>query len=156
MQRKSYEQWSIQENNLLEDELERYKTMNVAFIAVSRQTGRSVASIQRHYYYKKNKVQVANTKKSWTEEEDQRVIRQVRAFPQNLHKCFLIVSEELDRTPGAVATRWYHILSKRPELRLFITASENNVSVNRKNCTGIESNSSVWRRIVKAINTLFK
>ena len=36
---------------------------------------------------------VLNTQRAqarkWTPEEDARLLRQVRAFPQNLHKCFL-------------------------------------------------------------------
>ena len=37
----------------------------------------------------------------WTREEDDRLLRHVRVFPQNLSRCFHIVAEETGRIPGA-------------------------------------------------------
>jgi hypothetical protein len=92
--------------------------------------------------------------RKWTPEEDARLLRQVRAFPQNLHKCFLIVSEEIGRTDTAVSAHWYQSLSKKPEALCFFTASEKHVSRNRKNGAGVESNSNIWRRLVAAIRNI--
>lgn len=89
--------------------------------------------------------------KRWSVQEEQRLVRQVRAFPQNLHKCFIIVSEEIGRTEGAVANHWYSTLSKRPEALCFFTASPKHVSKNRKNGMGEESNASIWRKLLRVI-----
>ena len=52
------------------------------------------------------------TNKKWTVEEEDRLLQQVRTFPQNLTQCFLIVSESIGRTPQAVANHWYTVVSK--------------------------------------------
>ena len=95
-----------------------------------------------------------NHRKKWTPNEEQRLLRQVRAFPQNLHKCFVIVSEEIGRTEGAVANHWYSSLSKKPESLCFFTASPKHVSKNRKNGMGEESNRSIWRRLLNIIKNI--
>ena len=92
--------------------------------------------------------------KRWTASEEARLINQVRVFPQNLHKCFLIVSEETGRTPGAVANHWYTVASKKPENMCFFTASEKHVSKNRKNGMGVISTRSIWKKLIAAIKNL--
>jgi hypothetical protein len=104
-----------------------------------------------------NRNQVANVRREcrkWTPEEDARLLRQVRSFPQNLSKCFLIVSEELGRTQLAVANHWYTQLSKKPESLCFFTASPKHVSKNRKNGMGVESNGNIWRRLMAVIRSI--
>lgn len=90
----------------------------------------------------------------WTMEEDARLLRQVRAFPQNLHKCFVIVSEEIGRTDKAVAAHWYSVLSKKPESLCFFTASPKHVSRNRKNGMGVESSAGIWRRLMNVLRNI--
>lgn len=92
--------------------------------------------------------------KRWTKEEDDRLSRHVRAFPQNLKKCFIIVAEETGRTPGAVANHWYTKVSKDPQNVCFFTASQVHVSKNRKNGMGTESNMSIWRRLLSIIRNI--
>jgi hypothetical protein len=92
--------------------------------------------------------------KRWTTAEDERLARQVKAFPQNLHKCFLMVAEELGRTESAVAGRWYQHVSKNPANVCFFTASPRHVSKNRKNGEGVETNNSIWRRLINIIRGL--
>ena len=92
--------------------------------------------------------------KRWTTAEDERLARQVKAFPQNLHKCFLMVAEELGRTESAVAGRWYQHVSKNPANVCFFTASPRHVSKNRKNGEGVETNNSIWRRLMNIIRGL--
>ena len=92
--------------------------------------------------------------KKWTQQEDERLLRQVRTFPQNLTKCFLIVSEEINRTPSAVANHWYTVLSKKPDSLSFFTASPVHVSKNRKNGMGVETNTSIWQRLLRIIRNL--
>ena len=92
--------------------------------------------------------------RKWTEEEDKRLLRQVRAFPQNLTRCFMIVAEELDRTPGSVANHWYTVVSKDPKNMCFFTASPKHVSKNRKNGMGEESNLSIWKRFMRILKSI--
>lgn len=97
---------------------------------------------------------MSRSNKKWTEEEDARLLQQVRAFPQNLNKCFLIVSQVIDRTPGAVANHWYTVVSKRPDVVCFFTASPKHVSRNRKNGEGVESTRTIWQRLLAIIRNI--
>ena len=101
-----------------------------------------------------NGVQEIRANKKWTRAEDLRLLRQVQAFPQNLHKCFIIVAEELGRTESGVAGRWYQYVSKNPANTCFFTASPKHVSKNRKNGMGEASNGSIWRRLMAIIRNL--
>ena len=89
--------------------------------------------------------------KRWTPEEDRRLLQQIRVFPQNLSKCFIIVGEVLDRTPTACAARWYTKLSKDPSNAIFLTVSEKHKVVNRKNGEGETSSRSVFQRILRIL-----
>lgn len=97
---------------------------------------------------------MARNQRRWTAEEDEILLRQVRAFPQNLHKCFMIVSDHLGRTEGAVANRWYGTVSKKAENMCFFTASPHHVSANRKNGMGVRSTARIWQRLMNAIRGL--
>lgn len=97
----------------------------------------------------------------WTLEEDQVLLRYIKANPTNLHKCFMLVSEYLTdagtpRTPAGVQAHWYTVLSKsnNADALCFFTASAKHVSKNRKNGTGVESNSGIWRRLVSVLRSL--
>lgn len=90
----------------------------------------------------------------WTGREEDRLLRQVRNYPQNLNWCFTMVADEIGRTPGACANHWYTVLSKREENLCFFTASSKHVSKNRKNGMGTESNSSIWHRLINIIRNL--
>lgn len=92
--------------------------------------------------------------KRWTRSEDLRLARQVQAFPQNLHKCFLMVAEELGRTESGVAGRWYQHVSRDPQNLCFFTASPKHVSKNRKNGMGEEINNSIWRKLVSFLKSI--
>lgn len=94
------------------------------------------------------------TNRKWTAEENQQLLRQVRAFPQNLTRCFLIVSEQTGRTPQAVANHWYTVVSKQRDSTCFFTASPHHVSRNRKNGMGNQSNASIWQRLMNVIRNL--
>ena len=94
------------------------------------------------------------TIRKWTSEEDQKLLRYVKARPQNLHYCFAMVADEIGRTEGAVANHWYTVVSKRPESLCFFTASPHHVSKNRKNGMGVSSNGNIWRRLMAVIRNL--
>lgn len=93
--------------------------------------------------------------KKWTKEEDDRLLRQVKAFPHNLHKCFIVVAEEIGRTPTAVSAHWYSVLSKNPDVLAFFTASSKHVARNRKNGMGEEIDNSIWRKFVRILKSIF-
>lgn len=92
----------------------------------------------------------------WTKEEDNRLLRQITAFPQNLSKCFIIVAEETGRTKSAVSAHWYQSLSKQPDVMCFFTASQKHIPRNRKNGVGSPSNLGVWRRLLRVIQNIIK
>lgn len=94
---------------------------------------------------------MAKQLKRWSVEEDKLLIRQVSAFPQNLNKCFIVVSEVTGRSVGAVSNHWYTKVSKDPSILCFFTASEKHISKNRKNGMGERSNSSIWKRLLRII-----
>lgn len=87
----------------------------------------------------------------WTHTEDTRLLRQVKAYPQNLHKCFMIVAEEIGRSENAVANRWYGKVSKNPEAKAFFIASPHHVSMNRKNGEGERSTVRIWNRLLRVL-----
>lgn len=97
--------------------------------------------------------------RKWSQEEDDVLLRYVRNYPHNLHKAFLLVSEQLTdggspRTATGVEAHWYTVLSKKPESLVFFTASAKHVSKNRKNGIGVESSNSIWRRLFNVIRNL--
>jgi hypothetical protein len=103
----------------------------------------------------KNSKKKSTTKfRRWTEAEDKKVFKQVSTFPQNLAKCFILVSEDLGRTPGSVAYRWYIHISKDPRYLGFFTASSKHLSRNRKNGFGVPIKETVWQKFLKLINKL--
>ena len=84
----------------------------------------------------------------WTAEEDAVLLRHVKARPQNLHYCFMMVAEQIERTEGAVSARWYTKVSKDPANMCFFTASPHHMSRNRKNGEGEATNGSFWRSLM--------
>lgn len=95
---------------------------------------------------------MTRTHKKWSPEEDSRLVRQVRAFPQNLNKCFMIVGEELGRSTTAVANRWYGTVSKDPKNAAMALITPVSKSFNRKNSKGVPCTRSLFRRILKLLN----
>lgn len=94
------------------------------------------------------------TIRKWTIEEDELLLRHVRAFPQNLSKCFLMVSESIGRSQTAVSAHWYSSVSKRPDVLCFFTASPKHVSRNRKNGEGVRTSNSIWQKFIRIIRGL--
>ena len=90
----------------------------------------------------------------WTPDEDATLLRYIEARPQNLHYCFMMVAEQIGRTPLAVSAHWYSVLSKKPEAMVFFTASKHHIARNRKNGLGVESNGNIWRRLLAIIRNI--
>ena len=97
--------------------------------------------------------------RKWSVEEDEILLRYVKAGMFNLSKTFIMVSEHLTdngtpRTPGAVSSHWYTVVSRKPEALCFFTASSKHVAKNRKNGKGVDSTPSIWRRLLAVIRNL--
>ena len=92
--------------------------------------------------------------KKWTASEDEILLQQVCQCPSNLTRCFLAVSSHLRRSPSAVAGRWYTVVSKKPDSICFFTASQKQISINRKNGVGIECTGNLWSSLLSLINNL--
>lgn len=102
---------------------------------------------------------VQQTNRKWTNEENEVLLRYVKANVNNLNRSFYMVAEHLTeagtpRTKKAVAAHWYAVLSKRPDVLAFFTASAQHVSKNRKNGMGVASTPSIWRRLLNIIRAL--
>lgn len=96
------------------------------------------------------------TNNRWKPEEDEVLLRYVKANPQNLHRCFFLVAEHLSdeghqRTPTAVQAHWYSVLSRKEESLCFFTASAHHVSKNRKNGAGVQTSPSIWHRFLRVL-----
>lgn len=94
-----------------------------------------------------------NKGKRWTVQEENRLIKQIEARPQNLQYCFTIVAEELGRTTTGVAAHWYAKTSKDSKRICFFTASKNRVSKNRKNGEGEAAPRTLWDKMISLIKS---
>lgn len=153
--------WSASEEKELLSLIESHNySLNSCFRMVSATTGRSVKAIASHYYNQMRShtlpdshegMPAYNGRRKWTEEENQTLIEYIKPNTGNLHACFLHIAEETGRTPLGVAHHWYKYLSRRPDVKVLVTASENSVQVNRKNGAGRPSEPSMWRRLLKLL-----
>lgn len=162
----SKRKWTAPEEKLLWRTVEnRNGSMSVSFITVAEQTGRSRRAVAQHYDVMRKRTnptfsedEVApprsNRGSRWTPQEDECLIRHLSEGIDNLHACFIAVSNEIDRSPCAVAAHWYTNVSKRPDIRVLFTASKGHISMNRKNGKGIESNYSIWERLLRVLRLL--
>lgn len=103
---------------------------------------------------KEEDVEYENKGKKWTAEEDALLLEKVKASSKNLAKCFLAVSDELQRSPKSVAYRWYRVVSKRDGVCAFGVISSQHFSKNRKNGEGVPIQYSIWRRFLNLIRNL--
>lgn len=163
--------WTPEEDvqllNLSTQRSQNSQSLKQVFIVVAQNTGHSENSVASRYYKKiasnsqpsETAVETRQERrapKPWTKEEDDRLVRQICAFPQNLHHCFILVSEEIGRTPTACAAHWYSVLSKREDVLIFITATNGQIARNRKNSGYMPCSNSIWRRICNMMRQLFR
>lgn len=85
--------------------------------------------------------------KRWSAGEDDRLIENVRNHPTNLKHAFQLTAQEVQRTPGAVASRWYLYVSKNGSTP-FLTMSGKHIAANRKNGKGVPTKLSLYKRIL--------
>lgn len=99
------------------------------------------------------------SRKRWTKEEDKKLLKQVSVYPHNLKLSFMIVAEELNRTPAGVAAHWYNILSKKDDVIPYGLVSSKKIMFNRKsskNNAFIANNThSMWRKILDTLQNVF-
>lgn len=84
----------------------------------------------------------------WTQAEEDRLIANVEKHVLCLTKAFEITSKEIQRSPKAVAARWYQRTSIQSGRTLFATISGKHVAVNRKNGKGQPLKLSLYKRIL--------
>lgn len=139
------------------------ETLVSCFITFSRESGRTVKAVNQHYYKSMRSQALpaspegsgSSASRKWTSEEDNILLRYMDNMGiSNLHAVFLAVSEQIGRTPGAIASHWYSVISKRKDVQQFARASKKDVLWNRKNGVGIPSDISIWRRILRVLKNL--
>lgn len=86
--------------------------------------------------------------KPWTSQEEDKLISNVEKHVLCLTKAFEITSKEIQRSPKAVAARWYQKTSISSGRTLFVTMSGKHVAINRKNSKGQPLKLSVYKRIL--------
>ena len=88
--------------------------------------------------------------KRWTQAEEDRLIANVEKNVLCLAKAFKQTAIETQRTPGAVAARWYQYTSKNCGTK-FATISGKHVASNRKNAKGKPLKLSLFKRILSLL-----
>lgn len=90
---------------------------------------------------------------SWSNEEEQVLVDQVRQNPNNLSRAFRATSDELGKSYYAVKQQWYN--RTRHSETVFMTISANNtISTNQKNVyngtsDNTQNNPSIWERLLR-------
>lgn len=157
--------WTEEENAYLMREMAKNQPKKVSYLSVAEHTGRTANSVAQHYLLmlKESPIEPLPTPepqeetprvRPWTKEEDDTLLRYIIAGVSNLNQCFIMVAEQINRTPAAVGSHWYQVLSKRPDVQAFFTASSNHVSMNRKNGAGVPCTRSIWRRLLAVLRSL--
>jgi len=159
---KVYNKWTTEEETVLLNVLLVDKGKKKSFDTVAKKLNRSKSSVMNKWHELKaagktkvvkmnTQAGVKRTKKSWTNEEDETLIRYMMAYPTNLKRGFETVSEQTGRTFGAVASHWYTSVSKRPNVNVFFTVSGSHKARNRKNGKGEPSTQGIFKRLLKIL-----
>ena len=90
--------------------------------------------------------------RKYTKEEDKTIKLYILNNPGNISKACRELGEKLDRTPGAIAQRWYYKLSK-DRSKFFMLYGRRNHTKNRKNVNKAESHKiSMWEKFMLLFN----
>ena len=84
----------------------------------------------------------------WTENDEQRLIENVRNNVTNLTKAFNATSKEIQRSPTACAAHWYARTSIKSGICLFMTVSGKHIAINRKNGKGEACSMSLFQKVL--------
>lgn len=147
------QRWTASQEARLVNLIESGMTKSHCFLEIAEETGRTTQAVANHYYYSmqsqaipEEQEAIPSTYRRWTAEEDAVLSRYVDANVDNLKACFMAVAEQIGRTPTAVASHWYEVLSKKETH--FATISKTHIFKNRKNGKGVPSTSSIWRKFM--------
>jgi hypothetical protein len=89
--------------------------------------------------------------KPWTQQEESRLLANVEKHVLCLRRAFEQTAKEIQRSPNAVAARWYQRTSVQSGRTLFATISGQHVAVNRKNSKGQPLKLSLYKRILSVL-----
>lgn len=102
-------------------------------------------------------------KKRYSLNDDIIIIKTINKNPENLHKCFMICAEKLNRDANAISNYWYRSLSKKPSTKAyFYTGGPQSVFKNRKSISNrntvepIAAGKTIINKIFNLVNKLFK
>lgn len=96
------------------------------------------------------------TKKRWTDEEEQVLISQVKIHSRNLAEAFRVTSTMIDRTEDSIRQHWY--LKCNKESYCFLTVGNRTININRKIVTPNTSDNTdrisatKWAKILAILN----
>ena len=87
---------------------------------------------------------------SWSNEEEQVLVDQVRQSPNNLSRAFRATSDELGKSYYAVKMQWYN--NTRHSETIFMTVGAKNMNINSKNSSTTQPvQLPIWRRILRLL-----
>lgn len=144
--------WTASEEAKLQTIINQHpENLSLCFEMFAKDSKHTKGSTAYHYYAKmKNREETkkVSSYRPWTKSEEDRLLRQITAFPGNISWCCMIVAPEIGRSQKACAHHWYRVLSKRPGVIVNLNVSEKQVLKNRKNGKGMPSNSRIWKRVL--------
>jgi hypothetical protein len=88
------------------------------------------------------------TRKPWTANDEERLLKNVQKHVLCLKKAFEQTSKEINRSPKAVAAHWYTHTSRDQKHVLFLTMSGRHVAFNRKNSKGQASTMPLFKKVL--------
>ena len=88
------------------------------------------------------------TRKPWTSNDEERLLKNVQKHVLCLKKAFEQTSKEINRSPKAVAAHWYTHTSRDQKHVLFLTMSGRHVAFNRKNSKGQASTMPLFKKVL--------
>lgn len=84
----------------------------------------------------------------WTQQDEDRLIENVKNNVTNLSKAFKLTSKEIQRTPLACSAHWYANTSIKSGHCLFMTVSGQHIAINRKNGKGKKSSLPLFKKVL--------
>lgn len=165
--------WTPEEDRSLMLSINAKKPVYPQIVAYAAKRNRTAASYATRYYIlSKRETELKNLRiepskptvkkkavkrakaRLYSTEEDNTILRYIKAHPQNLKFCFMTVAEQIGRSSESVRKHWYNKLSRQHDVKAYILASESSVIVNRKCSPGVDSTPSVWKKIIAIINRI--
>lgn len=93
--------------------------------------------------------------KAWSNDDEDRLIANVRNHTENLKEAFKQTSIELQRTPAAVSSHWYTNTSIRTHHVLFFKISGDRILINRSRGKGKSSPMPLYKKILALLGLIY-